>query len=168
MTETDLFQEVLRDEDPYLATTNKSKNWTANQWRKHLVEHHKTNDFRVLPKSILFCEPYFSLSYPARDLLVIAFAELNWAESLNRRGRRRAKRQTGRNPIAGIGNQRFCLPYAMIRARNIGPKARGLCGPSSIHRAIEELIQVGFLDRVTKSQKGILQVYKMSNRYQNP
>jgi hypothetical protein len=165
MVDTDLFQEVLREEDPYLATTNKSKNWTVDQWRKHLIHHHKTNDFRVLPKSVLFSEPYFRLSYPARDLLVIAFAELNWAENLNRSGRRRSKRQSGKYQNAGIGNQKFCLPYAMIRARNIGPKARGLCGPSSIHRAIEELIEVGFLDRVTKSEKGVLQVYKMSNRY---
>lgn len=167
MVETDIFIEALREEDPYLAVTNRSKNWTPAQWQEHLIRHHKTNDFRVLPKSIFFSKQYFSLSYPARDLLVLAFAELNWAETLSRRGTRRGKRETGRNQFAGIGNQKFCLPYAMIKARNIGPKSRGLCGPSSIHRAIEELIEVGFLDRVTKSRKGILQVYKMSQRYRD-
>ncbi len=158
-------EECLREEfkaqDSQALYYHERRFWTPEMWRKWLPTQHKFSNVRTISKSISNSLAWFKLSLPAREVIRAACTEVKWDLSpvkITNKNKRR-------NPWGAHDPTKFALPYARIQAMCVGPNAKGLNSPTSVHKAIQECVDAGFLDRVGKPRKGKLSWFTLSTRF---
>lgn len=137
----------LQDENPNFAFFLARKNWTVEDWKKHL----RTQKFnwKVLPKAILNCDAYWELSNPAKVILLRALAELKF-KKISKSNSKRSKSLFG-----GLdGPNIFYLPYGMLMATGIGSKP-------TISTALKELKISGWIVQVNQRSPFGLSAYRL-------
>jgi len=135
----------LQNHDPTFAFYQSRKNWTVDDWKKHLRT--QQSKWNVLPKAILNCDAYWELSNPAKIILSRALAELRFKKVP--KGSKRPK-----SLFAGLEANVFYLPYGMLMAAGIGRKP-------TISKAFKDLKASGWIVQVNHTSPFGLNSYRL-------
>lgn len=133
----------LQAENPDFAFFLARKNWTVEDWKKHLRT--QQSKWKVLPKAILNCDAYWELSNTAKAIFVRALAELRF-KNVPKDSKRR------KSLFAGLESNVFYLPYGMLMATGIGTKP-------TISKALKELKTSGWIFQVNHPSPFVLSAY---------
>lgn len=137
----------LQSEHPSFSFYQARKNWTPDDWKKHLRT--QRSRWKVLPKAILNCDAYWELSNAAKVIVSRALGELKFKQSKVKNSRK------GNSLLGRIDEPHdFCLPYGMLMAAGIGTKP-------TISKALKELKASGWIVQVNHSSPFGLSVYRL-------
>lgn len=144
----DTFEHELEYQAPHVLDSIRRRQWTPDQWTRHMRRVMSKNKWRTYPKSLMVTDQWRELTLSARRFLDCCYlmAQFKPVQETGKNRKRKTRYIYDQEP--------FAVPYNLCVSMGIGSHG-------SVSSAKDLLIKLGFIQQVNEARLGLPNFYRL-------